>query len=764
MRKAVRTLSTIATSIELIDRVSKPINSMIACIGNLCDVFESAERSMDGTFDTSLIEQTRRRIEQTALEVIQLGANTEDAENKQRKYNNAVSHGSSAMDGLIGKVTRLVGAYAGIQGVRKALDLSDTMTSSQARLSLLVETETPVIEPEAPVLENQTYEAEMIVKSNGEEKVLALQNDINKTQASVNVGVNVSGEEKVLALQNQIYEAAQRSRGSYLDMTDSVAKLGLVAGKAFNGTDEIVRFSELLNKNFVVAGASAQESSAAMYQLTQAMGSGRLQGDEYRSIIENAPLLAKSIEDYMVNVQGAKGTMKEWAADGLLTADVIKAALFNSADEIETRFEEMPLTFAQMGTMAKNYLIQAFQPVMARISQIAQSEGFQTFVTGLVSGLTKVSGILIEIINLASQVAQFFSKNWSVIEPIVWGIVTALGAYYTAMLITNTLIGINAIATSVKAAATAMESGATFTATAAQHGFNAALLACPITWIVIAILALIAVIIALVVWFAKTCGAADSAFGVICGGVMVVITFFKNLGLAVANIALGIWNALGACVNNIFTAFHNVICSVQSMWYGLLATVLDVVVGICNALNKLPFISFDFSGIQNMADNYASKAAEANANKKDYEDVGAAFSKGFNTFEYDSYGDAFNKGAAWGDGFTDSVSGAVDGVSNIFDGSAYEGGYDAGQVPSNIATTADNTGSMKDSMDISKEEIKYLRDIAERDAINRFTTAEINVAMTNNNNVSSDMDLDGMVDYLVIGVNEAMATAAEGVH
>lgn len=704
MRKAVRTLSTIATSIELIDRVSRPINSMIACIGNLCDVFESAERSMDGTFDTRQIEQTRRQIEQTALQVIQLGANTEGAENKQREYNQAVSHGSSSMDGLIGKVKGLVGAYVGIQGAKKVLDLTDTMTSNNARLGLLVK-----------------------------------------------------GEEQVLALQNQIYQASQRSRGSYLDMTDSVAKLGLVAGKAFNGTDEIVRFSELLNKNFVVAGASAQESSSAMYQLTQAMGSGRLQGDEYRSIIENAPLLAKSIEEYMVNVQGAKGTMKEWAADGLLTADVIKAALFDSADEIETRFEEMPLTFAQMGTMAKNYLIQAFQPVMARISQIAQSEGFRTFVTGLVSGLTKVSGILIEIINLASRVAQFFSNNWSTIEPIITGIVIALGAYYGIMKMINIVSGIKAAIDGVMATVTGI-------ATAAQQGFNAALLACPITWIVIAIAALIAIIIALVVWFAKTCGAADSAFGVICGGVMVVITFFKNLGLAVANIALGIWNALGACVNNIFTAFHNVICSVQSMWYGLLATVLDVVVGICNALNKLPFISFDFSGIQNMADNYASKAAEANANKKDYEDVGAAFSKGFNTFEYDSYGDAFNKGAAWGDGFTDSVSGAVDGVSNIFDGSAYEGGYDAGQVPSNIAATADNTGSMKDSMDISKEEIKYLRDIAERDAINRFTTAEINVAMTNNNNISSDVDLDGMVDYLVIGVNEAMATAAEGVH
>jgi tape measure domain-containing protein len=709
-------MATIGTAIEIYDRVSRPINSMIAALGSMCDTLESVDRSMDGTFDSTLIEQTRRKVEETALEVIQLGRDTENTENKQRKYNDAVTHGGSAMDGLISKVGRLIGAYAGIQGLKKALDLSDTMTSTTARLNLLV-----------------------------------------------------SGEEKVLELQNDIYEAAMRSRGSYLDMAGAVSKLGLVAGKAFSGTEEMVRFTELLNKNFAVSGASAQESSAAMYQLTQAMGSGRLQGDEFRSIIENAPLLAKSIEDYMVNVQGAKGTMKEWAADGLLTADVIKNALFNSAEEVETKFKDMPLTFAQMGEMAKNYLLRAFEPVMQRLSQIAQSEGFQTFISGITRGLASLANILLNIMNIAGQVANFFSKNWSVIEPIVWGIVTALGAYYGGMVLVNTMNAITALSESVKKAATMMSTGETFAATAAQHGYNAALLACPLTWIVVAIVAVIAVVAMLCSWFAKMTGAASSGFGIICGGVMVVLTFFKNLGLGIANVALGIWNVLGACVHNIYTAFNNVILSVQSMFYSLLSTVLDVVAGIAKALNALPFISFDYSGITKMANDYAKKSADAQGKMGEYESLGEAFNKGMNTFEYVDYGDAFKSGTKWGDGVADSIGNVFGGGNgkdpqNIFDPDQYASTYEASQMPSNIASIAENTGDMKDSMDITKEELKYLRDIAERDTINRFTTAEISVNMTNNNNISSDMDLDGVVDYLVIGVNEAMATAAEGVH
>ncbi len=299
--------------------------------------------------------------------------------------------------------------------------------------------------------------------------------------------------------------------------------------------------------------------------------------------------------------------------------------------------------------------------------------------------------------------------------------------------------------------------------------------ACPIVWIIALIIAIIAIIYAVCAAIAKMTGVANSGFGVICGGINVAIQFFKNLGLTVANIALGIGEAIGAVASNIMTAFHNAIAHVQSWWYGLLSTVLNVVSGICEALNKLPFVEFDYSGITSAADEYAAKSAEAAGSVEEYTSVGDAFKKGFSTFDTFQDGwasDAFASGAAWGDGVMDGLSNMLDfsnltsgiDTAEMFNGGGYEG-YDASQIPANIADTAGNTAATADALDITDENLEYLRDIAERDVINRFTTAEVHVDFGGvTNNVNSDMDLDGVVDYLASGIQEAMEVAAEGVH
>lgn len=717
-------MASIATSIEIYDKVSRPINSIIAAIGNMCDAFDSAERSMNGTFDTSTIEQTRRNIERAALEVIQLGNNTDDVKGKQNRYNNSVRQGSSAMDGLVGKVGRLVATYASIRTVGAAMSLSDEMTQTTSRLGMLVE-----------------------------------------------------GEEEVLALQEQIYQSAQRSRGSYQDTADAIAKMGMMAGvgdgvdDTFKSTGELIAFTEQLNKQFTIAGTSQEGISAAMLQLTQAMSSGVLRGEELNSVFEQAPTIIQSIADYL---DVPIGSIRAMAAEGQITADIVKNAMLSAAEETNTKFSEMPMTWGQTWTMMKNQALMTFQPILQKINEIANSEGFQTFITGLLNGLSYVASFLLWIIDLVGAVAQFFSNNWSIIEPIVWGIVAALGAYYAIMAITNIITGINALITGVKAASDTLATGATFAATAEQHGYNAALLACPLTWIILLILAVVAAIMAFCSWIAKATGIASSGFGVICGGVMVVVAFFKNLALSVANIALGIGGALGAVANNMLAVFWNAICSIQSFFWGLLQTVMEVIEGVCKTLNKIPFVEIDYSGISSAADSYAAKKAEAENSKMEYKDVGAAFQEGFNTYDTFESGwveKAYNSGAEWGDGVSAGVSDFFSGGSstdNVFDPNNYGtdgyNGYDASHMPENVSETADNTGAMADSMEISGEDLKYLRDIAEREVINRFTTAEIKIDMTNNNTISSDMDLDGIVDYLVVGVNEAMATAAEGVH
>lgn len=647
-----------------------------------------------------------------------------DNADAQGNLNQQIQAGVNTSNELVDTVKRLALAYLSMQSVQKVLDVSDELTMTTARLDQM----------------NQAF------------------NEINGTATETDTIVK------------QIYASAQNARGSFGDMAAVVAKFGNNARDAFASQDEVIAFANLIQKQMTIAGASTQEASNAMLQLSQALGSGVLRGDELNSIFEQAPNLIQSIADYL---DVPIGKIREMAQDGQLTADTVKAAIFSSAEDINAKFEAMPMTWGQVWTSFQNSALMAFQPVLDKVNELANNDQFQGFVENAIGLLAQLAVYVLDFFNTLASIGAFISDNWSIIAPIVYGVIAALIAYAAISGIVAAVNGVMALSASVHAATEAMQAGATFTATAAQYGLNAALMACPLTWIILLIIAVIAAIFAVCNAIAKMTGVANSGFGVITGGINVVIQFFKNLGLSVANIALGIGNAIAALASNMMTAFHNAICNVQSWFYNLLSTALTVIEGICAALNKLPFVEFDYSGISSAADDYASKAAEAAGNKEDYKSIGDAFNEGMSTFDTFQDGwaaDAFNAGASWGDGVADKVSGMFS-MDNI----DLTGGVDtsmlsndfannAAQTAANTADTADSAGRIADSVDISKENLKYLRDIAETEAINRFTTAEIEVTMNNNNTVSSDMDIDGMVDHLSAGVLEAMEQAAEGVH
>ena len=461
---------------------------------------------------------------------------------------------------------------------------------------------------------------------------------------------------------------------------------------------------------------------------------------------------------------------------GELSADVVKAAIFSAADDINSKFNEMPMTWGQIWQSMQNTALIAFQPVLQRLNDLANSEAFQTFIQGAIEAMATLANILLNVFEVAASVGAFIGDNWSIIAPIIYGVIAALGAYLAIMGIVNAITAISAAIDATKAAADALAAGQTFLWTVQQYGLNAALAACPITWIIVLIIALIAIIFAVCNAIAKMTGIANSGFGVITGGVNVVIQFFKNLGLTVANIALGIGNAIAALASNMMTAFHNAICSVQSWFYNLLSTALSVIEGICSALNKLPFVEFDYSGISSAADDYAAKASEAAGNKEDYQSISDAFNEGFTTFDAFQDGwasDAFNAGAAWGDGIADKVSNFslsdVFGQTDIPNVGDYTSGFNDAiansGVGDSIGNIDDNTGKIKDSLDVTEEDLKYLRDIAEQEAINKFTTAEINVDMSGmQNTVNSGDDIDGFMTKLTDSVNEAVDNMTEGVH
>lgn len=665
------------------------------------------------------------------LHLSQTVGNTEryirDNVDEQGRFNQEVSAGTQQANELTNTIKRAVAAYVSIQSVGKALNISDELVQTTSRLNMM------------------------------------------------NDGVQTTAE-----LVNMVYAAAQDARGSFSQMADVVARFGNNAKDAFSSSEEVVAFADLIQKQMTIAGASTQEAANAELQLSQALGSGVLRGDELNSIFEQAPNLIQNIADYL---DVPIGKIREMAADGELSADVVKAAIFSAADDINSKFNEMPMTWGQMWQSMQNTALIAFQPVLQRLNDLANSEAFQTFVQNAVEAMATLANIVLNIFELVGTVGGFIADNWSVISPIIYGVIGALAVYAAYLGIVKGIeiasaaaTAIHSVAMSAKIGVMAALTGQTMAATAAQMGYNGALYACPVVWIIMLLIALIAIIFAVCNAIAKMTGIANSGFGVITGGVNVVIQFFKNLGLTVANIALGIGNAIAALASNMMTAFHNAICNVQSWFYNLLSTACSVIENIAAALNKLPFVSFDYSGISSAADDYAAKASEAAGNKEDYTSISDAFNEGFTTFDAFQDGwasDAFNAGAAWGDGVADKVSNFslsdVFGQTDIPNVGDYTSGFNDAIANSGIGdgvgSIDDNTGKIKDSLDVTEEDLKYLRDIAEQEAINRFTTAEINVDMSGmQNTVNSGDDIDGFMTKLTDSVNEAVDNMTEGVH
>lgn len=711
-------MASIQTGIRLNDQFSSVLYDIVGAVNMATTQFEDFAQTLNTNVDTSGFDGIHEALTRATSGI-------DEMTQEQEEFNHTVSQGANQANELTKMIKQAVGAYVSFQTVKNVIGISDELVQVTARLD------------------------------------------------QMNDGFQTTEE-----LTNMVYAAAQDARGSFADMADVVARFGNNAKDAFSSSEEVVAFADLIQKQMTIAGAGGQEASNAMLQLSQALGSGVLRGDELNSIFEQAPNLIQSIADYL---DVPIGQIRAMAQEGELTADIVKSAIFASADDINAKFEAMPMTWGQIWQQFQNTALIAFQPVLQRINEIANSEGFQNFVNNAINDMAVLAGIVLNIFDLIGQVGSFIGENWSVLEPIIMAVVGALGAYLAIATIVNVINGIMAIVNGVTAASEAMAAGATFLWTVQQYGLNAALMACPITWIILLIIALIAIIFAVCQAIAKLTGIANSGFGVITGGINVVIQFFKNLGLTVANIALGIASAISALCSNMMTAFSNAISGVQSWFYNLLSTALSVIAGICEALNNLPFVEFDYSGITSAASDYAAKSAEAAANKGEYTDVGAAFSEGMSTFDTFQDGwatDAFNSGAAWGDGVVDNISSAIDGFKDglavdIPNAGDYTSGFDSAianginnsGLGDGVGDIAGNTGAIKDSLDITEEDLKYLRDIAEQEAVNRFTTAEIHIDQSGmTNNIHEGMDLDGVISSLTDGVNEAIESATEGVH
>lgn len=688
-------------------------------------------------------------------------------------------------------------------------------------------------------------------------------------------------------LKKQIYQSANDARVAYTDSMNQVAKLGLLAKDSFNNTNEIVKFTNLMNKAFKVSGTGAQEATSAMYQLTQAMAAGKLQGDEFRSVMENAPMVAQAIAKYM-NVP--LGQLKELGAKGQITADIIKNALFNAGDEINEKFKTLPLTWQDVWVQAKNFAIRQLDGVLQKVNQVANSKAFQSFVNSAKIAFFGLKTVAEGVFNGIAAAGKFIADNWTAISPVIWGVTAALITYVTWQGISVAIEWINVAAkfalnlavtilTMAKIALTFAVKGYT----AAQTMANATAWLFPGTWlaaiIIGVIVAILALAVAIVQWATGTqstletiggmfywLGAAIYNIGVAIMNILiivatVVILAFILVGTTVANVFIGIWNIGVWLVNILVQAWYWLVNHAAMAWAWLKVTVSNILKGIYNffveiangfikgynklgkgavdtangfqdaffsAINAVAKFAQDFINgflkglaeigkvIDSVAGTHFGNAGSVNfsINKGDratWKDVGLLEKKSYGDpngvaveqkqapqFDYAGFidpsgamkgvmdgaeklanGEFKDLGKVFDDGKSDTRKG-IQGITDTFneykdkltgkdkpvgnDGTGKDKKDGGGGKDPNNKKTADNTKKMADKMDDMDEDMKYLRDIAEKEYVNKFTTAEVKIDMTNYNDISEQVDAEDFMDRLGERIAEHVHTAAEGVH
>ena len=676
-------MATIRSQMVLNDQVTGVLKNITRALDITLHSFEQMQDASANAVDVRLLNQARAGLGEVNLAVREMEENYRRAAQQEQQVtrnirqstqaeqqlNASIQGGNDALDGMVGKAKNLAATIGASVGLKKLIELSDQMTSTTARLNFIVD-------------------------DGG----------------------------SVKALEAKIMASAQRSRAAYLDTASAIASMGANAGAAFTSNDELIAFMEQVNKQFVIGGASAQGQAAAMLQLTQAMAAGALRGEELNSILENAPGIARAIEQYMGI---AEGSIKSYAEKGAVSATVVKNALLSIADETNAKFNGMAMTWGQVWTQMGNIALKVTQPLLTAINWLA--------------------------------------NNLSVIGPILLGLGTAFLVFQVAAHWTQ----IAAVATAAYHAVVNLLSigfgvltGNTAAASAAVFTFNSALLASPITWIIMLIAVVIGLLYGVVAIINKVTGSSISATGLICGAIAVAGAFIGNTVIGLLNALiqyiwaifvapfLGIVEWILNVCNGGFNSFGDAVANLIGQIIGWFLNLGKVVTTIIDAI----FGTNWTAGLESLQSSVTAWGKNENAITLD---------KNAPTIDYRfEYGDAWAAGNDFGKG----IDAKIGGMFNT-GGPGDSSGFDLSSIADNTGLTADNTGKTADALAVTEEQLEYLRDIAERDAINRFTTAEVKIDMTGmTNRIDGSADLDGVISQLTEGFTEALVTAAEGVH
>lgn len=571
------------------------------------------------------------------------------------------------------------------------------------------------------------------------------------TSTNARLGMITNSLAEQRSLQNDIFAAANRARGSYTEMASAASKMRMLAGDSFGSNQEAVAFTELLTKSLKVSGAGTAEQNSAFLQISQAMAAGRLQGDEFRSVMENATMVANAIAQYMGK---SKGELKELSSQGLITADIVKNAMFQAAGDIEDRFSSMPMTFADVWQRIKNDGAQAFGGVFDKANAILNSAGVQTALNNLI-GLIYWAGEATE------GFIDFCTAAWPMVSPFIWAAVAALGAYASAQIISNglslisaTRFGAQAIGVGIYALALWATTGATWAETTAMLGLNSALYACPIVWIVGLVLILVAAFYAGVAAVNRFTGATLSGTGII-GGVIGVFA------AEVINYFIGIYNIIAAVANFFANVWNHPVSATKILFYDLAVTVIGYMSEMARSveaiINRIPGVNVQISA---GLDRFKAKIEGAAASAKSASDWNEIVKKK----DFVNGADFANKGYGIGKGLADRVSNPFSGfIPNLngADGMDYSQFFTAGN-PAVVKGTGKG-GAVK--VEADSEDIEWMRKLAERDYVARIAqnTLAPNIRVEFSGPITKETDTDSVMTHVVNELKDIIATAPEGV-
>ena len=752
-------MATIYSAIQLQDKFTPVLNKVISAVDNTINAMDQmqAAMSINMSVDTSALDQAKNQMEQARISMEKLDAaaeKMEQARTSTRKLGDEVDKIEQPIQrarvGFSGWQKAIIVADSAVSLLKNTigrLGIGDTSGAFNRMDTMARFTKTASIMTGDAKMANAALQE---LKDNTLGTAYGLDAAAQETQGLMTRGMDIGNAvDQVRIWSDAVSFHGEGTNEQMQNVMDAVGKM------YSKGTVEADQLDRLFDAGIGAAELYAKAVGRSTSDVKKDLSDGKISSVDFIQTVSEAL-------DKGYSHGAAKDAGGTWA----------------------TTFSNMHAAFNR-GWVS---ILQSVDASLATHGMPSLMEMVSGFGQKVESVMSSAGGVINRVIDMAVKVGTtlgkagaFVKDNWSMIAPILTGVITLLIAYNAVKLISAGITAVQSAAESIHATVVALGTAQTFGAAAAQTSLNAALLACPITWFVVGIVA-VAVALNLVIGrYNKLQGTHISTVGAICGTFNIAIQFIKNAFIGAANVFMALKNAVVAMGQNIGTVFYNLGAELKEFWYGLLGTIVDVILGICNTINKIPFVDIDTSGLENAAGDYAASEYEANAGKAEYKDIGEEFTNGMLTFETDNIFtedwddwllDTYNSGYKFGEGLSNKVKGTLDDFTNfdftkdqnVDKAKDFTSKLEKGKLGSNAAATAKNTDKMSKSLAVTAENIKYLRDFATEKSINRYTSTTVRVEMHNQNNISNDQDIDGVVNRLKSRIQEEFDSSGEGAH